>query len=181
MTITDARLSGVKILTPKVIKDQRGYFYECYRQSDLQHIFVQENYASSIKNTLRGLHYQSNPGQNKLIMVTKGKILDVVVDIRLTSPTLGKWMSIELSEDNKIQLFVPIGFAHGYVVLSDMADVTYKCTSYYNKETECGIAWNDNKLGIDWQIKSKPILSERDTNNISFNNYIDNTKVHAYA
>ena len=161
---------GLLIFEPVVFKDSRGYFFESYNAKtchadgvDIK--FVQDNQAKSSYGVIRGLHYQLEPhAQTKFIRVLAGKILDVVVDIRKGSPTFGKAYSIELSAENHRQLFVPQGFAHGYAVLSETAEVLYKCDTFYSKESEAGIAFNDSSLNIDWQIPAeKQIISEKDT------------------
>ncbi len=157
------------IFEPKVFEDSRGYFFESYNQQvcaegDVDIQFVQDNQAKSSYGVLRGLHYQLDPhSQTKFIRVLSGKILDVVVDIRKNSPAYGKVFSIELSADNKQQLFIPQGFAHGYSVLSETAEVFYKCDQFYNKEAEGGIIYNDPTLNIDWKIpEADMIISEKD-------------------
>lgn len=154
------------MIQPKVFKDERGFFCESYRRNryadagiDLE--FVQDNIAFSKKNTLRGLHYQERPGQAKLVSVSGGSIWDVAVDVRPDSPTYGEWEAVELSDDNFKQFFIPVGFAHGYLVLSDTARVHYKVSSPYDPAEERSILWNDPTLAIDWPVL-KPILSERD-------------------
>ncbi|HUS03246.1 MAG TPA: dTDP-4-dehydrorhamnose 3,5-epimerase [Chitinophagaceae bacterium] len=170
MPFITTEFSGLLIFEPKIWQDDRGYFFESYNQKDFRAEsvsinFVQDNQASSVYGVIRGLHYQLNPySQTKLIRVLSGSILDVVVDIRKNSPTYGKVFSIELSADNKKQLLVPKGFAHGYSVISNNAEVFYKCDEFYNKEGEGGIAYNDPELNIDWKIdKNKTIISEKDT------------------
>ena len=149
---------GLLIFEPKVFGDNRGYFFESYNQKvfseeDIEINFVQDNQASSTFGVIRGLHFQIEPyAQTKLIRVLSGKIIDAVVDLRKNSPTYGKAYTIELSSENKKQLLVPKGFAHGYSVISETAEVFYKCDAFYNKESEGGIAWNDPSLNIDWQI-----------------------------
>ena len=157
------------IIEPKVFEDNRGYFFEsfnskAYQESGINITFVQDNESKSSYGVIRGLHYQLSPyAQTKLIRVVSGKILDVVVDIRQNSPKFGKYFSIELSFENKIQLLVPKGFAHGFAVLSDAATVFYKCDNYYKQEAERGICYNDPKLGIDWKIDiEKAIVSSKD-------------------
>ena len=158
------------IFEPVVFGDDRGYFYESYNQSsflrdgDIRIQFVQDNQARSVYGVVRGLHFQRNPhSQTKLIRALQGAILDVVVDLRVGSPAYGKVFSIELSGENKKQLLVPQGFAHGYSVLSETAEVFYKCDDFYNKETEGGLAYNDPALQIDWKIPAdKMILSAKD-------------------
>lgn len=169
MKVEKCALEGVLIVLPDVFPDSRGWFYESYNAEKfkalgINDVFVQDNHSRSVKNTLRGLHYQKKPGQAKLIRCTHGKIWDVAVDIRKDSATFGKWFAIELSEDNKKFLYIPIGFAHGFCVLSDFAEVQYKCSSVYNGAEEAGFAWDDPKLGIKWAV-SEPILSERDLKN----------------
>lgn len=170
MTVEETQFPGLLILRPKVFEDKRGYFYESYNHKallkrNISHDFVQDNQARSTYGIIRGLHYQLEPyAQTKLIRALAGKILDVVVDIRKGSPTYGQVFSIELSAENKMQLLIPRGFAHGYSVLSDEAEVFYKCDAYYNKESEGGIAWNDPALLIDWQIPSgKVVVSDKDS------------------
>jgi dTDP-4-dehydrorhamnose 3,5-epimerase len=161
---------GLVIIEPVVFGDDRGYFYESYNQQSFLRDggiiiqFVQDNQARSVYGVLRGLHFQRNPhSQTKLIRALQGTILDVVVDLRVGSPTHGKVFSIELSAENKKQLLVPQGFAHGYSVLTETAEVFYKCDNFYNKETEGGLAYNDPALQIDWKIPAgKEILSGKD-------------------
>lgn len=169
MHIEKTDFPGLLILQPKVFKDDRGYFFESYNQKELRkegivYRFVQDNQALSSYGTIRGLHYQMEPSaQTKLIRAVGGAILDVVVDIRKFSPTYGRFFSIELSSENKKQLLIPRGFAHGYSVLSETAEVFYKCDTHYNKKQERGILWNDPKLNIDWRIPSdRVITSEKD-------------------
>ncbi len=157
------------VFDPKVFEDSRGYFFESYNEQTfiaegINIKFVQDNQAKSSYGVLRGLHYQLNPfAQTKLVRVLQGKILDVAVDIRKGSPTYGSVFTIELSAENKKQLLVPQGFAHGYSVLSETAEVMYKCDSFYNKQSEGGILYNDTELNIDWQIPlDKAIVSEKD-------------------
>lgn len=177
MDITKTPLSGLLIIKPKVFEDLRGFFFESYNKKILSDNginvdFVQDNHSFSGKNTLRGLHFQSKPGQAKLVRVINGVIWDVVVDIRKDSPTFGKWHSQELSHQNKLMLFIPIGFAHGFCTPNESAEVLYKTSNFYNNETEKGIAWNDKDLSIDWPIKN-PTISQRDKNNLSFKDYIN--------
>ncbi len=170
MIITKTPLEGLLIIEPKVHGDDRGYFFESYNMKELEAQtgyntpFVQDNQARSVKNVLRGLHYQNNPvPQAKLIRVLEGVIWDVVVDVRKKSPTYGQWFGVELSAENKKQFLIPHGFAHGYAVLSDTAEVFYKCDNFYNKPTEGGVFYNDPALKIDWRIDlSKAIVSEKD-------------------
>jgi len=162
-------ISGLLVFEPKVFIDQRGYFFESYNEKTfaddgLSIRFVQDNQARSTYGVIRGLHYQLNPyAQSKLVRVLSGAILDVAVDIRKGSPTFGKVFSIELTAENKKQLFVPQGFAHGYSVLSETAEVFYKCDHYYHKEAEGGIRFDDATLAIDWKIPgTKKLISEKD-------------------
>jgi dTDP-4-dehydrorhamnose 3,5-epimerase len=157
----------VILIEPKVFSDKRGFFAEIYKYSDftgmgIKEYFVQDNYSKSSRGVLRGLHFQKNPhAQGKLVQCIKGKIFDVAVDIRKGSPTFRQWVSVELSEENNLILYVPSAFAHGFVVLSEVANVIYKCTREYSPEDDCGIVWNDPDLGIHWPVKD-PILSEKD-------------------
>jgi dTDP-4-dehydrorhamnose 3,5-epimerase len=159
-------LDGIELVIPKIFSDERGYFFESYNQNTYQQLgisvpFVQDNAAFSRFGTIRGLHYQSSPGQAKLISCEQGKIWDVAVDIRKGSPTYGKWMAFELDDQKRHQLFIPAGFAHGYCVLSETAFVRYKVSSFYDPKAECAIRWNDPNLNISWPIE-KPILSLKD-------------------
>lgn len=169
MPFIKTEFPGLLVFQPKVWEDERGYFFESYNKKILAEEgvainFIQDNQASSEFGVIRGLHYQVDPfGQTKLIRVLSGSILDVVVDIRKNSPTYGKVYTIELSVENKMQLLVPKGFAHGYSVISKSAEVFYKCDEFYNKESEGGIAYNDPVLNIDWKIPAdKVIVSEKD-------------------
>lgn len=166
MDLQPTELDGVMILKPKVHRDQRGFFLESYTARTFQALgididFIQDNHSHSVKNTLRGLHYQAAPGQAKLVRVVSGAIFDVAVDIRWGSPTFGHWVGQVLSADNFLQVYIPVGFAHGFCVLSESADVLYKCNSYYHPQAERGLAWNDPMVAVDWPV-SDPILSERD-------------------
>jgi dTDP-4-dehydrorhamnose 3,5-epimerase len=169
------------VYEPKVFEDSRGYFFESYNEQTflaegITIKFVQDNQAKSSYGVLRGLHYQLNPhAQTKLVRALSGTILDIAVDIRLGSPTYGKAFTIELSAENKKQLLVPQGFAHGYSVLSETAEVMYKCDSFYNKQAEGGILYNDTTLNIDWQIPlEKAVVSEKDIHLPSFENCVNN-------
>jgi dTDP-4-dehydrorhamnose 3,5-epimerase len=162
-------IDGLIVFEPKVFEDSRGYFFESYNEKTfidegLNIKFVQDNQSKSGFGVIRGLHYQLNPfAQTKLVRVLEGKILDVAVDIRKNSPTYGKHIAIELSSENKKQLLIPAGFAHGFSVLSETAVVLYKCDAFYNKEHEGGICYNDTSLAIDWKIpRDKVIVSEKD-------------------
>jgi dTDP-4-dehydrorhamnose 3,5-epimerase len=157
----------VILIEQEVFKDKRGFFMETYKYSDfagfgIKEYFIQDNYSRSAKGVLRGLHYQNrHRAQGKLLRCIKGKIFDVAVDIRKGSPTYRNWVGIELSEKNNLMLYIPPAFAHGFVVLSDFAEVMYKCTEEYSSEDERGIIWNDPDIGIKWPVK-RPILSEKD-------------------
>jgi dTDP-4-dehydrorhamnose 3,5-epimerase len=172
---------GLLIFTPAIFEDQRGYFFESYNQrifaaEGLEINFVQDNQASSTFGVIRGLHYQLEPyAQTKLIRVLSGTILDAVVDIRKNSPTYGKAFTIELSAQNKKQLLVPKGFAHGYSVISETAEVFYKCDVFYHKESEGGIAWNEPSLHIDWRVPAESVkVSEKDARYPSVENCTNN-------
>ena len=166
MKLIRTEIEDVVIVEPKIFGDRRGFFSEVYRKSwfdeaGVPSVFVQDNLSRSKKNTLRGLHYQFNNAQAKLVMATRGAVLDVAVDIRKGSPTFGKYVSAVLSEDNKRMIFIPEGFAHGFKVITDEADFQYKCSNYYDPESERSIFWNDPAIGIDWDV-SEPLLSEKD-------------------
>lgn len=173
MKVIKTSLKDCLIIEPDVFEDDRGFFLESYhylKYSEIAGIkfsFVQDNHSHSQKGVLRGLHFQKNNPQGKLVSVIKGCVYDVAVDIRKKSKTYGSWEAFELSEKNKKQLWVPPGFAHGFVVLSESADVVYKCTDYYDSSDEGSIIWNDNTLNIDWPI-TNPILSHKDSNALSF-------------
>ncbi len=167
MLVTSTKLNGVKIIEPKVFGDARGFFLEVYEKKRYQEAlgivgdFVQDNYSRSQKNVLRGMHFQRKNPQGKLIRVVRGCVFDVVVDIRPGSPTYGQWESVELSEENKKQFWIPPGLAHGFFVLSDVADFEYKCTDYYHPEDEGCLRWNDPDVAIAWPTAA-PLLSEKD-------------------
>ncbi len=156
--VVEKDVSGIKglcVVTPAVYKDERGYFMETYSQRDFEaagiHVnFVQDNQSMSVKGVLRGLHFQKNYPQTKLVRVIKGSVFDVVVDLRKDSSTYGNWYGLELTEENKKQLLIPRGFAHGFLVLSEKAEFCYKCDDFYHADDEGGIAWNDPKIGIEW-------------------------------
>ena len=181
MPFIKTEFPGLLVFEPKVFEDNRGYFFESYNQKlfsaeGVEINFVQDNQASSSFGVIRGLHFQMDPfAQTKLIRVLSGKIIDAVVDIRKNSPTYGKAYTIELSAENKKQLLVPKGFAHGYSVISETAEVFYKCDEFYHKESEGGIAWNDPALNIDWQIPAdKIIVSDKDQKYPSLENCTHN-------
>ena len=166
MIITKTNLDGTIIIQPQMFDDVRGYFFESYKSSaflenNLPGNFLQDNQVKSSKNVIRGLHYQLNKPQGKLVRVISGRILDVALDIRKNSATFGEHLMIELSDRNKKMLYIPEGFAHGYVSLSEDSIVLYKCTNEYNPSDEHGIKWNDKEIGIDWKVKN-PIISKRD-------------------
>lgn len=169
MQFTTCDIPGLVIITPTVYKDSRGYFFESYNrkpfvENGIGADFVQDNQSKSVYGVIRGLHYQMNPhAQSKLVRVLDGRILDVAVDIRKGSPTYGQHFSIELSDENGKQLFIPAGFAHGFSVLSATAVVSYKCDAYYHKQSEGGIRFDDPKLAIDWQVDpAQAIVSDKD-------------------
>lgn len=169
MEVIKTEIDGVVIMEPRIFKDERGYFYESFSQREFEEkvcktTFVQDNQSKSSYGVLRGLHFQKPPYcQSKLVRCIKGAVLDVAVDIRKGSPTFGKYVAVELTEDNHRQFFVPRGFAHGFAVLSEEAVFQYKCDNFYNKESEGAVAWNDPELAIDWRIPAdKVLLSEKD-------------------
>tara|TARA_B100000767_G_scaffold159762_1_gene149907 strand:+ start:205 stop:807 length:603 start_codon:yes stop_codon:yes gene_type:complete len=174
MNIITTNLPGVIVIEPKVYVDKRGFFLETFRedvllQAGINAHFVQDNHTRSSQGVLRGLHYQMTQTQGKLVRVAAGSVFDVVVDVRSSSPTFGQWYGIELNEDNIKMIYVPPGFAHGFVVLSETADFIYKCTDYYHPESEQGIAWDDPDLNIDWsiaEIAEKISLSDKDKQNV---------------
>lgn len=180
MKSIETKLKGCFSIEPDVFKDKRGYFLESFNVEKFENLtnikttFIQDNESYSTKGVLRGLHYQTGAhAQAKLVRVVKGKVLDVAVDLRKNSETFGEYISIELSEDNKKQLFVPRGFAHGFIVLSEIVIFSYKCDNYYNKASEQGIIYNDKDLNIDWQLPEHEfIVSEKDTKLNSFKNAV---------
>ncbi|MBN3132406.1 dTDP-4-dehydrorhamnose 3,5-epimerase [Pectobacterium brasiliense] len=167
MQVIDTAVHGAKIIQPKVFGDARGFFLETFEKKRYQKMldidvdFVQDNHSRSSKGVLRGLHFQKTNPQGKLVRVVRGEVFDVAVDIRQNSPTYGMWEGVILSEENKTQFWLPPGLAHGFVVLSDIADFEYKCTDYYDPSDEGCLLWNDPDLGIEWPI-STPQLSEKD-------------------
>ncbi len=174
MNIITTNLPGVIVIEPKVYGDKRGFFLETFRedvllQAGINAHFVQDNHTRSSQGVLRGLHYQMTQTQGKLVRVATGSVFDVMVDVRSGSPTFGQWYGTELNEDNIKMIYVPPGFAHGFVVLSETADFIYKCTDYYHPESEQGIAWDDPDLNIDWpiaEIAEKISLSDKDKQNV---------------
>lgn len=178
MKVIKTNLEGVVIIEPTVFGDERGYFYESFSQREFeekvcQTTFIQDNQSYSRYGVLRGLHFQKAPhAQSKLVRAVKGRVLDVAVDIRKGSPTYGKHVAVELTEENHRQLFIPRGFAHGFVVLSEDAIFQYKCDNFYNKESEGSILWNDTTIGIDWSIKTEDAcLSAKDMESPLFENF----------
>ncbi|QDE30518.1 dTDP-4-dehydrorhamnose 3,5-epimerase [Shewanella polaris] len=169
MKIIDTNIPEVKIIEPTVFGDDRGFFMETWNQQQFEQLvtgkptaFVQDNHSKSKKGVLRGLHYQSEHVQGKLVRVISGEVFDVAVDIRKNSPTFGQWVGIYLSAENKRQSWVPEGFAHGFYVTSEEAEIVYKCTDYYNPQSEVSIFWNDPDIGIKWPLDNSPLLSNRD-------------------
>lgn len=168
MQIQTTALPDVLILEPAVFGDDRGFFYESYNQKRFAELtglaceFVQDNHSKSAKGVLRGLHYQIQQSQGKLVRVTAGAVFDVVVDLRKSSPTFGNWFGVELSAENKRQLWIPEGFAHGFMVTSDSAEFLYKTTDYWAPQYERSILWNDPAIGIDWPLEGEPLLSGKD-------------------
>ena len=176
MKVIPTAIPDVLIIEPKVFGDERGFFFESFNQqafnqaTGLDENFVQDNHSRSAKSVLRGLHYQLQQPQGKLVRVVRGAVFDVAVDIRKSSPTFGKWVGVELTEQNHQQLWVPAGFAHGFVVLSDSADFLYKTTDYYAPAQERCILWNDSKLDIRWPLEGAPLVSAKDEQSSTFKN-----------
>lgn len=176
MKVTPTAIPEVLVIEPKVFGDARGFFFESFNQktfnetTGLNESFVQDNHSRSGRGVLRGLHYQTEQPQGKLVRVVRGAVFDVAVDIRKSSPTFGQWVGVELREDNHKQLWVPVGFAHGFLVLSETADFLYKTTNYYAPTHERCIAWNDSDIGIDWPADIAPQLSAKDQEGLSLLN-----------
>jgi dTDP-4-dehydrorhamnose 3,5-epimerase len=176
MTVDRFEIEGLLLIKPAVFSDERGLFYETYSSNKystygIPTSFMQDNESISKKNVLRGLHFQSPPhDQGKLVRVIKGAAIDVAVDIRKQSPTYGKYIMVELSEENKFQFWIPSGFAHGFLSLTDETIFSYKCTNLYNKESESGLLWNDKDINIQWNIEN-PIVSEKDIQLAPFNSF----------
>ncbi|MBV8626144.1 MAG: dTDP-4-dehydrorhamnose 3,5-epimerase [Herbaspirillum sp.] len=174
MQIKTTHLSGLLQIEPRVFGDNRGFFYESFNertfleQTGVEARFVQDNHSKSARGVLRGLHYQIRHAQGKLVRVTRGAVLDVVLDIRRSSPTFGQWFSSVLSEDNKLQMWIPPGFAHGFSVLEDDTEFLYKTTDYWMPEHERCILWSDPALAIDWQLQGEPVMSEKDKRGTPF-------------
>lgn len=174
MKVIPTNISDVLIIKPKVFGDERGFFFESFNKklfeesTGIKPDFVQDNHSKSTKGVLRGLHYQIKQPQGKLVRVTNGEVYDIAVDIRKSSSTFGQWVGVVLSADNKQQLWIPEGFAHGFIVLSDTAEFLYKTTDYYAPEYERCIRWSDVDLSIDWRFSGEPLVSEKDAQGVSF-------------
>lgn len=174
MKVIPTKIPDVLIIEPKVFGDDRGFFFESFNKKAFEEAtgiiseFVQDNHSKSIKGVLRGLHYQVQQAQGKLVRVCNGEVLDITVDIRKLSPTFGQWTGVRLSAENKRQLWIPEGFAHGFVVLSETAEFLYKTTDYYAHEHERCIRWNDADLSIDWQYDDEPQISDKDARGVLF-------------
>ena len=169
ITVTPCDIEGLYVIEPTVFKDERGYFVETYNQNDMKEagldmVFVQDNQSMSTRGVLRGLHCQKQFPQGKLVRVVRGKVFDVAVDLRSDSKTYGKWFGVELSAENMKQFYIPEGFAHGFLVLSDEAEFCYKCTDFYHPGDEGGLAWNDPEIGVEWPLEEGVdlIISEKD-------------------
>ena len=169
ITVTPCDIEGLYVIEPTVFKDERGYFVETYNQNDMKEagldmVFVQDNQSMSTRGVLRGLHFQKQFPQGKLVRVVRGKVFDVAVDLRSDSKTYGKWFGVELSAENMKQFYIPEGFAHGVLVLSDEAEFCYKCTDFYHPGDEGGLAWNDPEIGVEWPLEEGVdlIISEQD-------------------
>lgn len=169
ITVETCEIEGLKVITPAVYGDERGYFMETYQKKDFEaagipYEFVQDNQSMSRRGVLRGLHFQKNFPQDKLVRVVRGEVFDVAVDLRRGSATFGKWFGVVLSEENKKQFFIPKNFAHGFLVLSDVAEFTYKCTDFYHPNDEGGLLYNDPEIGVEWPIPegTELVLSEKD-------------------
>lgn len=174
ITVIDTAIHDVKIIEPKVFADARGAFFESFNQSEFEDKvargfqFVQDNHSVSTRNVLRGLHYQIQHPQGKLVRVVAGEVLDVAVDLRRWSPTFGRWVGVHLSAQNRHQLWIPPGFAHGFVVLSDVAEFLYKTTDFWYSEHERTLLWNDPDIDVDWRLSSEPIIAAKDAAGVSF-------------
>jgi dTDP-4-dehydrorhamnose 3,5-epimerase len=172
MKIHTTTLDGVLLIEPTVFGDERGYFFESFNArrfaelSGVRDAFVQDNHSRSAKGVLRGMHYQIQQPQGKLVRVSAGAVFDVALDLRRASPTFGQWYGVELSAENKKQLWIPAGFAHGYAVISDMAEFQYKTTDYWAPEFERSVMWNDPAVGIDWPLDGEPLLSAKDKSGV---------------
>jgi dTDP-4-dehydrorhamnose 3,5-epimerase len=169
ITVTPCEIEGLYVIEPTVFKDERGYFVETYNQNDMKEagldmVFVQDNQSMSTRGVLRGLHFQKQYPQGKLVRVVRGKVFDVAVDLRSDSKTYGKWFGVELSAENMKQFYIPEGFAHGFLVLSDEAEFCYKCTDFYHPGDEGGLLWSDEEIGVEWPLEEgvELIISEKD-------------------
>lgn len=169
ITVTPCDIEGLYVIEPTVFEDERGYFVETYNQNDMKEagldmVFVQDNQSMSTRGVLRGLHFQKQFPQGKLVRVVRGKVFDVAVDLRSDSKTYGKWFGVELSAENMKQFYIPEGFAHGFLVLSDEAEFCYKCTDFYHPGDEGGLTWNDPEIGVEWPLEEGVdlIISEKD-------------------
>lgn len=169
ITVTPCEIEGLYVIEPTVFKDERGYFVETYNQNDMKEagldmVFVQDNQSMSTRGVLRGLHFQKQYPQGKLVRVVRGKVFDVAVDLRSNSKTYGKWFGVELSAENMKQFYIPEGFAHGFLVLSDEAEFCYKCTDFYHPGDEGGLLWSDEEIGVEWPLEEGVdlIISEKD-------------------
>ena len=183
MNIIKTSIEGPLILEPRIFRDDRGYFFESFSQrtfnEEVREIhFVQDNESKSSYGVVRGLHFQINYPQCKLVRAVRGSVFDVAVDLREGSATYGKWYGVELSEENKKQFLIPEGFAHGFLVLSDTAEFVYKCTNFYDPQDDSGIIWNDKDIGIDWPLEEnvQVLLSEKDKKQQTFKNYVEKMK-----
>ena len=178
MNIIPTKIPDVLVFEPKVFGDERGFFYESFNASAFQQAtglnvnFVQDNHSKSAKNVLRGLHYQIEQAQGKLVRVTQGEVFDVAVDMRASSATFGQWVGTHLSAENKRQMWVPPGFAHGFLVLSDFAEFLYKTTDFYAPQHECCLMWNEPSIGVEWPLQGMPILSAKDNLGLSLQDAI---------
>lgn len=175
MKVIDTKIPDVKIIEPTVFGDERGFFMETWQQKQFEELvtgkpteFVQDNHSKSKKGILRGLHFQTENTQGKLVRVVSGEVFDVAVDVRKDSPTFGEWVGVYLSAENKRQLWVPEGFAHGFYVTSDEAEFVYKCTNYYDPSSEVSIKWDDKDIGVEWPLSEDPVLSGKDENGVPF-------------
>jgi len=183
MKVIETDIPGLVIIEPKVYEDERGFFLETFQakhyreKAGIHYDFVQDNHSRSIKGVLRGLHFQINRPQGKLVRVVRGEVFDVAVDLRRGSPAFGRWEGVVLSEENKKQLWIPPGFAHGFVVLSDLVDFEYKCTDYYDPKDEGCLIWNDPGIGIDWRVEN-PALSEKDKNGMALSTFMEYERAH---
>ncbi len=179
MKVEKTKLPGIVIIEPRIFGDERGFFLESFHekryaeQAGIKEKFVQDNCSRSTKGVLRGLHFQKTKPQGKLISVNDGEVFDVAVDIDPESETFGQWVGIILSGKNHLQIYVPPGYAHGFVVVSDSADFQYKCTDFYHPDDEAGIRWNDETIAIDWPIDSAPLISHKDAQLPTITEYVD--------